>query len=110
MPIRRPSRKNPSLMKAKGHIPIRTCIACGAKRPKRDLIRLICNDENRLIKDDSGSLKGRGVYICAIPSCLERLRDNKRLNRQLRTDKEIFVSRELIDIVTFDNINSRQEI
>jgi len=87
-------------MKAKGHTPVRTCISCRAKRRKNDLIRLVIDHENRLTRGDSGRLKGRGAYVCDTPSCQERLLNNKRLNRQFRTDYNIHVSREMFGIMS----------
>ena len=89
-------------MRAKDHIPVRTCISCGEKRPKIDLIKLIPDNENRLVRDDSGRIKGRGAYVCDEQPCLERLFFNKRLNRHFRTDGNIFVTREFIGM-PFDN-------
>lgn len=86
-------------MKAKGHKPVRTCISCGAKRWKNELIRLVTDHEYFLIRDDSARLKGRGVYVCKTPTCLERLLNNKRIKRQFRTEAEIHVSRELLRIM-----------
>lgn len=88
-------------MKSKGHTPVRTCVSCGAKRRKNDLIKLVVDHENRLIRDDSGGLKGRGAYVCDAPPCLERLLNNKRLNRLLRTDRDIDISRKLLGIPPF---------
>jgi len=82
-------------MKVKGHIPIRTCISCGKKRPKGFLIRLVADNENRIIKDISAVIQGRGAYICDAQPCLERLVHNKRLGRCFRTDREITVGLEL---------------
>jgi predicted RNA-binding protein YlxR (DUF448 family) len=86
-------------MKGKGHIPLRTCISCGSKRAKDLLIRIIPDNENRLIQDNSGRIKGRGAYICEMQPCLERLVNNKRLNKQFRTDMEISVNHELRGII-----------
>ena len=88
-------------MKGKVHIPVRTCISCGAKREKNLLIRLAFDKDNTLIKDTSYNMTGRGVYVCNIWPCLERLLKNKRLNRQFRTDKEISVSHEFSGIMPF---------
>ncbi|MBN1626870.1 MAG: YlxR family protein [Deltaproteobacteria bacterium] len=90
-------------MKAKGHRPVRTCISCGAKRCKYDLIRLTTDHENCLVRDDSARLKGRGVYVCKTPTCLERLSDNKRIKRQFRTEADIYVGDELLRILPFDD-------
>ena len=59
--------------KGKGHIPIRTCIACGKKKKKDDLIRFIVGMNGALIRDDKGKGHGRGKYACNLKSCLERL-------------------------------------
>ena len=89
-------------MKAEGHISGRTCISCGAKRPKNELIKLIVDGENRLIRDNSGRIKGRGAYVCDSRPCLERLFNNKRLNKHFRTDGNIYVSPELNNVLPFD--------
>lgn len=78
--------------KGKGHIPIRTCISCGAKRRKRELIRLVVNEGGQLIKDDQGKVQGRGAYVCKRESCREQLLKNRRLGRRFRTGKAITIS------------------
>jgi len=83
-------------MKVKGHKPIRTCISCGAKRFKNDLIRLATDHGDCLIRDDSAAFKGRGAYVCKTQTCLERLLNNKRIKRQFRTEADIRVSSELL--------------
>ena len=78
--------------KAKGHIPIRTCISCGAKRRKRELIRLVVNGGGQMIKDDQAKVQGRGAYVCKRESCREQLSKNRRLGRRFRTGKAIKIS------------------
>jgi len=82
-------------MKAKGHVPMRTCISCGAKQPKSFLIRLAADDENRLVKDASARMKGRGAYVCNAQPCLERLVHKKHLKRYFRTDRDISIGHEI---------------
>jgi uncharacterized protein len=89
-------------MRAKGHIPVRTCISCGRKRSKIDLIKLITDDENRLVRDNSGRIKGRGGYVCNAQPCLERLLINKHLNRHFRAESNIRVTREFLGL-PFEN-------
>jgi uncharacterized protein len=86
-------------MKAKGHIPVRTCISCGTKRPKGLLTRLAADNENRLIKDVPGRMKGRGAYVCNALPCLERLIHNKHLKRYFRTDRAISVCQEICSVM-----------
>ena len=78
--------------KGKGHIPIRTCISCGAKKSKDSLIRLIVGEEAKLIRDHRGKRAGRGAYVCKSRSCQEHLSKNKRLNKAFRSKQPISVS------------------
>jgi len=78
--------------KAKGHVPIRTCVSCGAKKEKRDIIRLVLNGAGQVVRDDQCKVQGRGAYVCKRKSCLEQLTKNKRLGRRLRIGKAITIS------------------
>ncbi|MEW6665018.1 MAG: YlxR family protein [Thermodesulfobacteriota bacterium] len=53
--------------------PVRTCISCGAKRPKGELMRLVLDPEGKVVQDESGVRPGRGAYVCRGGLCLERL-------------------------------------
>lgn len=52
-----------------GHVPIRTCVACGAKQPKPDLIRLGLIPPATI----GESPFGRGAYVCRNQACVGRL-------------------------------------
>jgi predicted RNA-binding protein YlxR (DUF448 family) len=80
---------------SKGHTPIRTCISCGEKKNKNQLIRLTLNDEGKLVRDFSGRMPGRGAYICELPICMEKLFKNRRLNKIFRTDRVITISSDI---------------
>ena len=67
--------------KGKGHIPIRTCITCGAKREKNGLVRLVRDKEGQFVIDELQKRKGRGAYICKTKSCWEQLPRNKFLTQ-----------------------------
>ena len=61
-------------------IPMRTCIACRANKPKKELVRIVKNgDEIKL--DRTGKLNGRGAYICDDIECAKKLKKGKLLNR-----------------------------
>jgi predicted RNA-binding protein YlxR (DUF448 family) len=74
--------------KGRGHTPIRTCVSCGAKKPKRELIRLAA-DEANLVRHDLGSGKGKGAYICDTQACREQLVKAGRLRRAFRGTKRL---------------------
>lgn len=75
--------------------PIRTCIGCGAKKEKNDLLRVGVR-EGRPVLDSNKSLSGRGAYICAREQCVSLLLKRKgRLGHVLRIslsrkEEEIF--------------------
>ncbi len=64
-------------------IPMRTCISCKQCKPKKDLIRIVKNNDDFLL-DKSGKLNGRGAYICNNQECIEKLIKNKLLNKTFK--------------------------
>ncbi|MCG6881351.1 MAG: YlxR family protein [Deltaproteobacteria bacterium] len=61
---------------------MRTCISCGVKREKKELIRLVLDTDGVVVRDNIG--KGRGAYICGDENCLSMLKTGKGLNRAFR--------------------------
>jgi predicted RNA-binding protein YlxR (DUF448 family) len=53
-------------------IPQRTCVACGATRGKRELLRVVRTPDGQLELDPTGRRAGRGAYLCREPACVER--------------------------------------
>lgn len=53
-------------------VPMRMCISCRQMRPKRELIRVVCNKEGEIALDATGRADGRGAYVCLDVSCIER--------------------------------------
>ncbi len=90
-------------MKAK-KIPMRRCVGCMESKPKKELIRIVCNKEGDLSLDITGKAAGRGVYLCKNMDCLEKARKRKAIPRSL--DKE--VSAEQLDIV-FEELKNYAE-
>ena len=64
-------------------IPLRQCVGCGQMKAKKELIRVIKNDEGFFL-DASGRKNGRGAYICADTECLKKARKSKGLERSLK--------------------------
>lgn len=61
-------------------MPMRTCIACRAVKPKRELIRIVKNG-TEISLDRTGKKNGRGAYICDDIECLNKLKKGKLLSR-----------------------------
>lgn len=70
--------------KRRKHIPLRSCIACQAKRPKRELIRIVRRPEGTIEIDPRGKLSGRGAYLCLTRECIELALDQNRISRALK--------------------------
>ena len=77
--------------------PIRTCLGCGSRFPKRRLRKFIL-DNGRIMRDSNGTGPGRSVYCCNNERCLHLFfRQRKRLSRAFRVqeDKIRFVLEDL---------------
>ena len=66
-------------------VPMRMCIACREANPKRDMIRIVRDQEGVLSCDQTGKAPGRGAYICAKIECLEKAQKTKAIFRALDT-------------------------
>lgn len=70
---------------SKRHVPLRTCIICGSKAPKRSLARIVATATGGIVVDSTGRLPGRGTYVCADGACVDRGLKRGRLEYALRT-------------------------
>jgi uncharacterized protein len=66
------------------HRPQRTCVACGVKDGKRELIRIVRSPDGVVSIDPTGRADGRGAYICAQTSCWEKALKQNSLSRALK--------------------------
>ena len=62
-------------------IPLRTCMGCNEKKPKKELVRIVKNKNEEIFIDRTGKADGRGAYICDSVECLEKLIKSKRLEK-----------------------------
>ena len=66
------------------HTPERSCIACGQKLPKRDLIRVVRSPEGNVAVDPTGKSPGRGAYLFTAEQCWQSGVQRGGLERGLR--------------------------
>ena len=64
-------------------IPLRTCMGCNEKKPKKELIRIVKNKNEEIFIDSTLKAEGRGAYICNSVECLEKVVKSKRLEKVL---------------------------
>ncbi len=69
--------------KRQKHQPLRTCLGCGAKRPKKELVRVVRLPSGAIEVDPSGRRAGRGAYVCPDGGCLKAAVKGKKLERAL---------------------------
>ena len=73
-------------------IPLRTCMGCNEKKPKKELVRIVKNKEGEIFIDRTGKAEGRGAYICDSIECLEKVIKSKRLERvlEIQIQEEVY--------------------
>lgn len=74
------------------HVPLRTCVACRAKREKKDLFKIVRLSDGTVAVDETHSLNGRGMYLCKNVACVAKAKKTQALHRHLKvnTDLEIW--------------------
>ena len=74
--------------------PMRMCVACRQKRPKKELVRIVRTPEGDVRLDTTGRANGRGAYLCASTECLNRAVKTRALERALeaKLDGDVLAS------------------
>ena len=74
--------------------PQRTCLGCKESKNKKELIRIVKQNDCKIFIDKTGKANGRGAYICNNIECLEKAIKSKRLENNFETkiDNEIYES------------------
>lgn len=71
--------------------PVRTCLGCGKKQPKRLLHRLVLDERRHPVKDTAQTAPGRGAYLCG-PGCLKAAVKKKAFQRAFKQSIELVVN------------------
>jgi predicted RNA-binding protein YlxR (DUF448 family) len=66
-------------------VPLRTCVVTREKLEKKDLLRIVKNNEGEVFVDETGKANGRGAYIKKDIDTLEKAIKTKALDRHLET-------------------------
>ena len=69
--------------KAKRKVPVRMCVGCRERFPKKELIRVVRTPEGEIEIDRIGKVSGRGAYVCDSQQCLGRSIKSRALQRAL---------------------------
>lgn len=82
-------------MKAK-KIPMRTCVVTQEKCEKKDLLRIVRNNEGQVFVDDTLKANGRGCYLKKDKDVIEKARKSKVLERHLEVKIDDSIYDELL--------------
>ena len=66
-------------------VPMRTCIVTREKYEKKDLLRIVKNNEGQVFVDETAKANGRGAYIKKDIEVLDKAIKTKVLDRNLET-------------------------
>ena len=75
-------------------VPMRQCVGCRERKEKKQLIRVVKNDQEITI-DRTGKKNGRGAYLCDNSECLCKAKKNHGLSRAFRMEVDEAVYEEL---------------
>ena len=67
-------------------IPLRTCVVTKEKLPKKELLRIVKNQEGIVFVDITGKQNGRGVYLKKDIGVIEKAQKNKIIDRALEIE------------------------
>ena len=73
-------------------VPLRKCTGCQEMKNKKELIRIVRNDEGEFLIDFTGKKSGRGAYVCPNSECIEKARKNRGFERSFKSavPKEVY--------------------
>ena len=77
-------------------IPMRTCVITHEKLEKRDLLRVVRDNEGNVFVDETGKANGIGAYVKKDKEVIEKARASKALERHLEVKIEDNIYDELI--------------
>ena len=74
-------------------VPMRKCVIMGNQFPKKDLLRVVREPDGNVTIDDTGKVRGHGVYLCKDENVIKSAKKKHILDRFL----EVAVPDEIYD-------------
>lgn len=71
------------------HIPYRTCIATGVKKPKKELMRLVRLPDGAVKVDPTGKMRGRGANLDSSIEAFDIAVKKGAIERALKLDQKL---------------------
>ena len=80
-------------------IPMRTCVVTREKCEKKDLLRVVRDNNGNVFVDDTNKANGRGAYLKKDKDVILKAKDSKVLERHLEVKIPESIYDELISII-----------
>lgn len=80
-------------------VPLRTCVVTKEKLEKKDLIRVVKNNNGEVFVDLTGKANGRGAYIKKDINVLNDVKRTKALEKHLETSISEEVYKNIEDVI-----------
>jgi len=77
-------------------VPMRTCVVSHEKCEKKDLLRVVRNNEGVVFVDDTLKANGRGAYLKKDKNVIEKARASKVLEKHLEVKIQDSIYDELL--------------
>lgn len=77
-------------------VPMRTCVVTHEKLEKKDLLRIVKNNEGNVFVDDTYKANGRGCYLKKDKKIIEAAQKSKSIDRSLSIEVPESVYTELM--------------
>lgn len=74
------------------------CLSCRQMKPKRELVRVVCNKEGVITLDQTGRAAGRGAYVCLAEACVEHALKSRAFERALSRKLPPQIAEELLSV------------
>lgn len=81
-------------------IPLRTCVITREKLPKKELLRVVRNNEGEVFVDDTHKANGRGAYLKKDVAVIQKAAKTKKLEQHLKTSISEEIYQQLIERVS----------
>ncbi|GGH69727.1 hypothetical protein GCM10010978_03960 [Compostibacillus humi] len=86
-------------MAKKRKVPMRKCVVTNEMKPKKELIRIVRNNEGEVFVDPTGKKNGRGAYLTRDLDVILKAESTKVLERHLEVKVDAAIYEELKQLV-----------
>lgn len=80
-------------------VPLRTCVVTHEQRPKKDLVRVVRNNEGVVSVDLNGKAPGRGAYLILEEDVILKAQKSHALDKKLEATVPDLIYEQLLGLI-----------